>query len=79
MIWGWTLWEDTGPCVQIEGKTNASIFVDILEEGLKGSLKKWDKTVSQVIFQQDNNPKNTWKQPKKLLSDGGFEVMEWPA
>ncbi|KZT06948.1 uncharacterized protein LAESUDRAFT_634009, partial [Laetiporus sulphureus 93-53] len=38
--------------------------VGILEDELQNSLQDWGKTVENVVFQQDNDPKHTSKKAK---------------
>lgn len=79
MLWGCMLWEGKGDMCQIDGKMDADLYVQILEDNLMASLKDYRKTPAIVIFQQDNDPKHTYKKAKKWLKDHGFDVLLWPA
>ncbi|KZT00855.1 uncharacterized protein LAESUDRAFT_633199, partial [Laetiporus sulphureus 93-53] len=48
MMWGCMGWDGVG----------------ILEDELQNSLEDWGKTVEDVVFQQDNDPKHTSKKAK---------------
>lgn len=79
MMWGCMLWDGPGFATKIEGKMDADLYVQILEEELQQSLEYYSKTLEDIIFQQDNDPKHTSKKAKKCLEELGFLVMKWPA
>ena len=58
MLWGCITWEGVGFACRIEGKMDADLYVQILEE-LQKTLGFFDKSQEDIIFQQDNDPKHT--------------------
>jgi transposase len=79
MIWGCMLWDGVGYVTKIDGRMDADLYSQILKEELMDSLKFYDKEPSDIIFQQDNDPKHTSKKAKKVMEELGLEVMKWPA
>ena len=61
MMWGCMTWKGIGYATKIEGKMDAQLYVEILEDELAKSLEWWGVEEEEVIFQQDNNPKDTSK------------------
>ena len=79
MVWGCMLWEGPGFAARIDGRMDANLFTEILEEDLQSSLQFYYKTPQDVIFQQDNDPKHTSKKAKEWFKTHGINVMSWPA
>jgi hypothetical protein len=79
MVWGCMSMDGIGWATKIDGKMDAELYTKILEEELQMSLDHWGKDFSDVIFQQDNDPKHTSKLAKKWFKDHEVDVMEWPA
>ena len=79
MIWGCMTWEGVGLACKIDGKMDANLYTEILEDELQGTLQYYGKTPQDVIFQQDNDPKHTSRKAKQWFEDHEFEVMGWPA
>src|SRR5436190_5361051 len=79
MVWGCMSWDGIGYATRIEGKMDAPLYTSILHDKLQESLAHFDKTPSDVIFQQDNDPKHNSKMAQSYLKDHGFTVMIWPA
>ena len=74
MLWGCFGWEGPGYAMKIEGKMDADIYVEIMEDELKNSLFNWDYNVDDVIFQQDNDPKHTSKKAKRCFKENKIQV-----
>jgi hypothetical protein len=79
MMWGCMTWEGVGLACKIDGKMDADLYTQILEDELQGTLQYYGKLPEDVIFQQDNDPKHTSRKAKKWFEDHEFEVMSWPA
>jgi transposase len=78
MMWGCMSWDGVGYATRIEGKMDAELYVSILEDELQETLRYYDKTTTDVIFQQDNDPKHTSKRAQTWFKDHDFTVMRWP-
>ncbi|KAI3355869.1 hypothetical protein L3Q82_004421 [Scortum barcoo] len=68
MLWGCFSAAGTGRLVRIEGKMNAAMYRDILDENLLQSALDL-RLGRRFIFQQDNDPKHTAKITKEWLQD----------
>lgn len=79
MFWGCFGWDGTGHSCRIDGKMDADLYVEIIEDELCNSLYHWNYNADDVIFQQDNNPKHTSKKAKQCFKENKIQVMEWPA
>ncbi|CAK9809352.1 Transposable element Tcb1 transposase [Anthophora plagiata] len=60
------------------GTMTAKSYIKILENSLLRSLEKWGKTIPDVIFQHDNDPKHKANCTKQWLATQGFQVLDWP-
>jgi len=79
MVWGCMTWEGAGLACKIDGIMDSDLYCNILGDELQGTLDYYGKSTSDVIFQQDGDPKHTSKKTRKWLEDHEFEVMRWPA
>ena len=78
MLWGCFSAAGTGRLVRIEGKMNAAMYRDILDENLLQRALDL-RLERRLIFQQDNNPKHTAKITEEWLRDNSVNVLEWPS
>ncbi len=65
-----------GRLVWIEGKMDAAMYRDILDENL---LQITMDLRRRFNFQQDNNSKHTAKITKEWLRNSSVNVLEWPS
>ncbi|KAK3512401.1 hypothetical protein QTP70_008741 [Hemibagrus guttatus] len=76
MLWGCFSAAGTGRLVRMEGKMNAAMYRDILDEDLLQNVLDL-RLGRRFILQQDNNPKHTAKITKEWLRDNSVNVLEW--
>ena len=79
MVWGCMGWDSVGKMVYVEGKMDAEQYCSILDDGLLGSLEKFNLETDDIIFQQDNDPKHTSKLATRWFEDNGINLLSWPA
>jgi hypothetical protein len=79
MMWGCMMWEGVGYACKIDGKMDADLYVQILDEDLQASIEFYDKSPEDIIFQQDNDPKHTSGKAKRWFQDNDIKVLSWPA
>lgn len=77
MVWGCLTPYGPGRLVRIEGRMNAEKYVEVLKEGLLGTIHHYGMAPRGIVFQQDNDPKHTSRLAKAWLADEGFEILEW--
>ena len=65
MMWGHTMCEGAGYAHKIDGKMDADLYVQILEDELQASLEYHSKSPGDIIFKQDNDLKHTSKKAQK--------------
>lgn len=81
MVWGCVTGRGMGRLVKVDGIMRAENYVEILEDGLLGSLK--DLGIrrtgnSSAIFQQDNDPKHTSRLAQNWFKKRRFHLLSWP-
>ncbi len=79
MIWGCMTWEGVGYAAKIDGRMDSDLYLQILKDDLLNTLEYHGLNPSNIIFQQDNDPKHTSKKVKKWLEEQEFRTMVWPA
>jgi hypothetical protein len=56
---------------------NAIQYCNILSESLLGSLDDRSLQPSDIIYQQDGDPKHTSRLAQKWFRDNGFDLLPW--
>jgi len=79
MVWGCMMWDGVGFACKIDGKMDGDLYVKILDEDLRASVEFYDKSLDDLIFQQDNDPKHTSKKAKTWFKNNDIKVLPWPA
>ena len=78
MIWGCMTWEGVGNAAKIDGRMDGDLYLQILKDDLLDTFQYHGFNPSDMIFQQDNDPKHTCKKVKGWLNEQDFELMDWP-
>ena len=79
MMWGCMLWDGVGYACKIDGKMDGDLYIKILKDDLQASLNYYGKTVDDITFQQDGDPKHRCKKATAWFEEHGFKVLLWPA
>ena len=79
MVWGCFMWDGPRYAVKIDGRMDGDLYIQILEDDLTASLDFYGLTPTDIIFQQDNDPKHTCKKAKEWFQDHNYNVLLWPA
>jgi transposase len=79
MTWACITSKGVGRLIKIDGIMTAEKYIDILEEGLLGTMEDHDILPSSSLFMHDNDPKHTAKRTKEWLQRNKINVMDWPA
>ena len=72
-------WEGVGYAAKIDGRMDSDLYLQILKDDLLNTLKYHGLNPSNIIFQQDNDPKHTSKKVKEWLEEQEFRTMVWLA
>jgi hypothetical protein len=78
MIWGCMTIHGVGYMCRIEGKMDAELYEEILEDHVFQTVEYYGMDPDNFIFQQDNDPKHTSKRAKKWFEDHNVTVLDWP-
>lgn len=79
MMWGCMSYYGVGYGCHVQDMMNAEVYCEILNTSFKDSIEYWNLSTSEIIFQQDNDPKHTSKLAKKWFEDEEITVLDWPA
>jgi transposase len=79
MIWACMTFKGMGHACKIDETMDSALYCQILKDELIQTLKYYDFSIEQVIFQHDNDPKHTSNLARETLEALNLEVMEWPA
>lgn len=78
MVWGCMTVHGPGYLCKIDGKMDQELYKSILEDELGQTIDYYQMNISEVIFQQDNDPKHTAKSIKEWLAAQQFSILQWP-
>jgi transposase len=78
MVWGCFSSFGVGNIVRIYGNMNGELYRQILKDDLLGTIEWHGVDKSDIIFQQDNDPKHTANLTWQWFEDNDIDVLEWP-
>ncbi|SOV02335.1 uncharacterized protein UDID_19201 [Ustilago sp. UG-2017a] len=80
MIWGCMTWEGVGGMRLVLGIMDSDQYIKILNDKLVKTISdlRLQHGYTDIIFQQDNDPKHMSKKTTKWLTSNNIKVMEWP-
>lgn len=79
MMWGCMTARGVGYASRIDGRMDAALYTQILDDELLQSLEFYGLEVDDVFFQQDNDPKHTSRVAQEWFEEHGLEVLDWPS
>ncbi len=78
-LWSCITYEGVGYIVKIDNTLDKTLYQNILEEDLMRTIEEYGIEKQKMIFQHDNDSKDTASSVKEWLSNQEFEVMKWLA
>ena len=78
MLWGCMGWDGVKRLTEVQGRMNADQYVKILEKNLLSSMEEFEIPTENLIFQQDNDPKHTFKTAQNWMEDNNISLLDWP-
>jgi hypothetical protein len=79
MLWGGISTRGVSFACRIDGKMDAHLYPQILNDERVQSLKHFVIDQGFVIFQQDNDTKHTSKAARTWFEEHEINLLEWPA
>ena len=79
MIWGCLTAFGVGWMCRIDGRMDAALYTEILEDLFFETVEYYGMDRDGFIFQQDNDPKHTSKLARNWFDRNGVEVLDWLA
>ena len=78
MVWGCMTAKGVGYMCRIDGGLDAELYVSILGGEFLDTLEYYGYEKSDIVFQQDNDPKHTSRMTKAWLQENEMETLAWP-
>lgn len=77
MVWGCITRWGTGRLVRVDGIMDRFQYVNILKQGLLGTLHDFDLDPNEIYFQQDGDSKHTSEHAMSWFESKGIDVLPW--
>ena len=79
MVWGCITATGPGRICRIEGTMDATLYTQILDDELLGTLGDLEIKKKDIYFQQDNDPKHTSWLASEWFSKKKLDKLDWPS
>ena len=79
MVWGCITATGPGRICRIEGTMDATLYTQILDDELLGTLGDLGIKKKDIYFQQDNDPKHTSRLASEWFSKKKLDKLDWPS
>ena len=78
MMWGCMTAQGVGYATRIDGKMDSSLYLSILADESLQTMKFFHLNRSEIIFQQDNDPKHTFFLAHKSFNGNEIGLLGCP-
>ena len=78
MVWGCMTNQWVGFACRIDGGMDAELGANILNNELQQTMQHFGMQLENIIFQHDNDPKNTSRKAQKWLEDHHITTIKCP-
>ena len=79
MVWGCMTAEGVGFMCRIDGRMDAVLYQEILEDHLFQTIDYYGLDHNKFIFQQDSDSKHRSKLAMRWFKNNRVELLDWPA
>jgi transposase len=79
IAWGCITFEGVGKLIRLNGKVDASKYIQVLRDGLIKTIDNFNFDLREVKFVHDNAPIHTAKSTIDWLRVNKINILDWPA
>ncbi|KAG1442998.1 hypothetical protein G6F55_012800 [Rhizopus delemar] len=79
MVWSCLTWKSIGWIADVGHRMNSEGYLEVLKDDLLKTMEIYGLDSSNIVFQQDNDPKHISKIVKEWINQQPFEELEWPS
>lgn len=79
MFWGCISVNGAGFGCRVDGRMDSALYLEILQGEFMQSIGLFGKSVQDIIFQQDNDPKHKSRLVMNWIEGVGIQLLDWPA
>jgi hypothetical protein len=79
MLWGCMTARGVGYCCRLDDNMDAELYVQILNDKLRSTLKYYKYKAHEITFQQDNDLKYKPRMAQEWFKKHRINVLKWPS
>lgn len=79
MLWGCMTARGVGYCCRLDDNMDAELYVQILNDKLRSTLRYYKYKAREITFQQDNDPKHKSRMAQEWFKKHRINVLKWPS